>query len=269
MVDGQPREPVSFLVFSASLREGSLNTRLAELAVGAIESNGGTVDFGSMAEFDCPSYNADVQRERGFPAAAEELRRRLEAIRRVRDLLSRVQRLDAGRAQERRRLGLALPPQPFHERTGCCCRRRLRWSAATAALWALRVPFEHLGARIYPDMFSLARAHRPSMADERIADEELRRALREEDRRLHGARRGGQALPVHQEARGSYAQESLPSRRGRSLASEFKAEFLTRDRSERCQTGLLFRPFRRSTRRRRTSDSVASCGAPVPEPRAS
>jgi hypothetical protein len=26
-------------------------------------------------------------------------------------------------------------------------------------LWALRVPLEHLGARIYPNMFSLAQAH--------------------------------------------------------------------------------------------------------------
>ena len=26
-------------------------------------------------------------------------------------------------------------------------------------LWALRVPFEHLGTRVYPDMFSLAQAH--------------------------------------------------------------------------------------------------------------
>lgn len=26
-------------------------------------------------------------------------------------------------------------------------------------LWALRVPFEHLGARMFPDMFSLATAH--------------------------------------------------------------------------------------------------------------
>jgi chromate reductase len=32
-----------------------------------------------MAEFDCLSYNADVQRDQGFPPGAEELRRRLEA----------------------------------------------------------------------------------------------------------------------------------------------------------------------------------------------
>ena len=26
-------------------------------------------------------------------------------------------------------------------------------------LWSLRIPLEHLGARVYPDMFSLATAH--------------------------------------------------------------------------------------------------------------
>jgi hypothetical protein len=40
-----------------------------------------------MAEFDCPSYDADVQRERGFPTGADELRRRLETFGCVRDLL--------------------------------------------------------------------------------------------------------------------------------------------------------------------------------------
>jgi NADPH-dependent FMN reductase len=78
-VGAQERAPVSFLVFSESVREGLLNTRLVELAADAIETNGGTVDFGSMVEFDCRSYKADVQRDRGFPAGAEELRGRLEA----------------------------------------------------------------------------------------------------------------------------------------------------------------------------------------------
>ena len=27
-------------------------------------------------------------------------------------------------------------------------------------LWSLRIPFEHLGARVFPDMFSLAQAHK-------------------------------------------------------------------------------------------------------------
>ena len=37
-------------------------------------------------------------------------------------------------------------------------------------LWALRVPLEHLGARVYPDMFSLAQAHQAFGADGRIAN---------------------------------------------------------------------------------------------------
>ena len=40
-------------------------------------------------------------------------------------------------------------------------------------LWALRVPLEHLGARVYPDMFSLAQAHQAFGADGRIADKQL------------------------------------------------------------------------------------------------
>lgn len=78
MNNSPSREPVGFLVFSASLREGSLNTRLAALAAEVIEANGGHADFVSMAEFDCPSYNADVEVAEGMPVGAHELRRRLE-----------------------------------------------------------------------------------------------------------------------------------------------------------------------------------------------
>jgi chromate reductase len=41
-----------FLVFSASLRSGSLNTKLAALAARTITANGGQVDLATMAEFD-------------------------------------------------------------------------------------------------------------------------------------------------------------------------------------------------------------------------
>ena len=43
---------VRYLVFSGSLRAGSLNTRLANLAAETIEERGGEVDFASMADFD-------------------------------------------------------------------------------------------------------------------------------------------------------------------------------------------------------------------------
>jgi chromate reductase, NAD(P)H dehydrogenase (quinone) len=174
MIEDGSREPVRFLVFSASLRSGSLNTRLARLAAEAIEANGGTVDLGSMAEFDCPSYNADVQVENGFPAAAEELRRRLEqndafviaspeynasmpgVLKNAFDWVSRMQ------------------PQPFHERHCLLMSASPSMIGGNRGLWSLRVPFEHCGARVYPDMFSLAQAHRAFDGDGLIASADLR-----------------------------------------------------------------------------------------------
>ena len=40
-------------------------------------------------------------------------------------------------------------------------------------LWSLRIPLEHLGSRVYPDMFSLAMAHK-ALADGEIADTTLK-----------------------------------------------------------------------------------------------
>jgi len=41
-------------------------------------------------------------------------------------------------------------------------------------LWSLRVPLEHLGARVYPDMFSLAQAQQAFDGQGNIASEQLR-----------------------------------------------------------------------------------------------
>ena len=56
------QDPLSFLVFSASLRRDSLNTRLVRLAALVIEKKGGKIDFANMSEFDCPSFNQDLCR---------------------------------------------------------------------------------------------------------------------------------------------------------------------------------------------------------------
>ena len=45
---------------------------------------------------------------------------------------------------------------------------------AGMVLWATRVPLEHLGTRVYPDMFSLAQAHTAFDAHGQIADRKLR-----------------------------------------------------------------------------------------------
>jgi hypothetical protein len=44
-------------------------------------------------------------------------------------------------------------------------------------LWALRVPLEHLGVRVYPDMFSLAKAHSGFAEDHHLANDMLQKRL--------------------------------------------------------------------------------------------
>ena len=171
--DSPSREPIRFLVFSASLRASSINTRLAHLAAACIEAKGGTVDFKSMRDFDCPSYDADVQDSEGFPEGSDRLRECIQTndgfvvcspeynasmpgvLKNALDWVSRFK------------------PQPFNEKHGLLMSASPSMSGGNRGLWALRIPFEHLGARIYPDMFSLAQAHDAFDGEGRIANEPL------------------------------------------------------------------------------------------------
>jgi chromate reductase, NAD(P)H dehydrogenase (quinone) len=169
----QEREPVRFLVFSASLRAGSLNSRLAGLAATTIEANGGTVDSTSMTDFATPSYDADVQDADGFPPGADRFR---ECIQTNDAFVISSPEYNAslpGLLKNTIDWVSRFSPQPFNEKHGLLLSASPSMVGGNRGLWALRVPFEHLGARIYPDMFSLAQAHRAFDGDGRIADRQL------------------------------------------------------------------------------------------------
>jgi NAD(P)H-dependent FMN reductase len=114
----EPREPVRFLVLSASLRTGSF----------VIAS---------------PEYNASM------PGMLKN------AI----DWVSRYH------------------PQPFNERHGLLLSASPSMVGGNRGLWAPRQPLEHLGARIFPDMFSLAQAHKAFNPEGGITDPQLGKRL--------------------------------------------------------------------------------------------
>lgn len=167
------REPVRFLVFSASLRAGSFNSQLARLAAVTIEANDGEVDLASMPDFDSPSYDADVQDAQGFPPGAQELRRRLEASDAFVVSSPEYNASMPGLLKNAIDWVSRYSPQPFNERPGLLMSASPSMVGGNRGLWALRVPFEHLGARLYPDMFSLAQAHNAFNDEGRIANAQL------------------------------------------------------------------------------------------------
>ena len=172
-MDTKTEPTLKVLVFGASLRMDSLNRKLAALAARVAEQSGAIVDHASMRDFEVPSYDGDLEKEHGIPKGAEELRRRLSEsdafivaspeyngsmpglFKNVIDWTSRYR------------------PQPFDGKHGLLLSASPSMAGGNRGLWALRMPFEHLGARIYPDMFSLAQAHK-ALVDGDIGDPALR-----------------------------------------------------------------------------------------------
>lgn len=154
------RQPLRFLVFSASLRADSLNTRLAHLAAKTVEANGSSADVASMRDFDGPSFDADVEASEGLPPGADRLRERLEGSDAFIIASPEYNASMPGVLKNAIDWVSRFTPQPFNERYGLLMSASPSMIGGNRGLWALRVPFEHLGARVYPDMFSLAQAHK-------------------------------------------------------------------------------------------------------------
>lgn len=171
----QARCNVRVLVFHASLRKESENAKLASLAADSARRGGREVDRATIAEFDCPSYDQDVEREQGIPPGAKELCRRLKAadafiiaspeynaslpgvLKNIIDWTSRFR------------------PQPFNGKQAFLMSASPTMAGGNRGLWSLRVPLEHLGARVYPDMFSLAQSNEAFGATGRLVNEVLQK----------------------------------------------------------------------------------------------
>jgi chromate reductase len=166
MSDSRPNPGVSVLVLSGSSRRDSLNGRLAAQAARVAERSGARVDLVDAHAFDVPGYDGDVEAEGGIPAGAQEFQRRLLANDAfilaspeynasmsgvVKNLLDWVSRFR---------------PQPFNGRHALLMSASPSLAGGNRGLWALRVPLEHLGTRVFPDMFSLSMAHKALVGDD-------------------------------------------------------------------------------------------------------
>ncbi|KEF08314.1 MULTISPECIES: NADPH-dependent FMN reductase [Streptomyces] len=160
---------IRVLVFGAALRTGSTNARLASLAAGLVADSGAEVDLARMRDFAMPLYDGDVEDAEGLPPGALALSERIGQchafvisspeynasvpgpLKNAIDWVSRVR------------------PQPFKTKHALLLSSSPSMIGGNRGLWALRVPLEHLGTRVYPDMFSLPRAHEGFTDDGRLA----------------------------------------------------------------------------------------------------
>ena len=169
------RQPVSILVFGAALRGDSLNERLATLAARAAEEIGATVHRATMREFDCPSYDGDDEQSSGIPAGAQALAKRLSENDAFIIASPEYNASMPGCLKNAIDWASRMKPQPFNGKQACLLSASPSMVGGNRGLWSLRIPLEHLGARVYPDMFSLAQAHQAFNESGRIANDLLQK----------------------------------------------------------------------------------------------
>lgn len=161
------------LVLAASLRADSFNRKLAGLAVRIVEQSGATVDLASLHDFEVPSYDGDLETATGIPPGAAAFSERLQGNDAFIVASPEYNASMPGTLKNLIDWTSRFRPQPFDGRHGLLLSASPSLAGGNRGLWALRIPLEHLGARIFPDMFSLAMAHK-ALVDDDIADQALR-----------------------------------------------------------------------------------------------
>ena len=164
---------IHVLVIAGSLRKGSLNHKLADLACTVIGEKGATADHQDLENFVCPAYDGDDEAAEGIPEGALALD---AALRKADAIVVSSPEYNASMPGVLKNIidwGSRIRPQPFKGKQCLLMSASPSMAGGNRGLWALRVPLEHLGTRVYPDMFSLAQAHEAFDKDGRIATAQL------------------------------------------------------------------------------------------------
>ncbi|MFJ7587728.1 NADPH-dependent FMN reductase [Streptomyces sp. NPDC097617] len=147
------------LVLSGSSRSGSVNVRLGSLVAGMVTRAGATAQAVTLGDFPMPPYDGDAEADEGLPGGALALRERIEAAQALIIASPEYNASVPGVLKNAIDWVSRYRPQPFKDKQTLLVSASPSMVGGNRGLWALRVPLEHLGARVYPDMFSLAGAH--------------------------------------------------------------------------------------------------------------
>jgi len=154
-----PDRDLRVLVLGASLSSRSLNNRLAAFVARLVTEKGGTSELANVGDFDCPFYDHDIEVEAGLPVGAHRFCEHLKAADALIVASPEYNASMPGAIKNLIDWVSRFRPQPFNGKQALLMSASPSMAGGNRGLWALRVPFEHLGTRVYPDMFSLAQAH--------------------------------------------------------------------------------------------------------------
>lgn len=156
--------------FAASLRQASLNRRLLSVAAEVARAAGASVELAEFHEFGLPLFDADLEARDGVPEGGQEFKRRLEQADGLMIASPEYNHSIPGTLKNLIDWVSRFRPAPFRGKSALLLSTSRGLVGGNRGLMALRVPLEHLGVHVYPEMFSLAQGDKTLDAAGHLSD---------------------------------------------------------------------------------------------------
>jgi NAD(P)H-dependent FMN reductase len=170
------------LAFAASLRQGSLNRKLIELAATLTRAEGVEVDLAHFSEFEMPLYNGDLEPKVGWPPGVAEMTKRMDAADALIIASPEYNYSIAGVLKNAIDWVSRIRPMPWRGKSVYLMSASPSPMGGIRGLWQTRIPLEGCGSLVFPDMFALPYAHLAFDEQGKLKDkanfERLQRELR-------------------------------------------------------------------------------------------
>jgi NAD(P)H-dependent FMN reductase len=159
------------LAFAASLREGSLNAKLLNVAVAIARQAGAHVQVARFRDYEMTLYDGDEEAEVGLPPGARLLAEQLSRSEAVMIAAPEYNYSMAGTLKNAIDWVSRARPMPWRGKSIYLMSASPSAVGGIRGLWQTRVPLEGCGAIVFPDMFALPHAHNAFTDDERLRDQ--------------------------------------------------------------------------------------------------
>jgi chromate reductase len=168
------------LAFAASVRRGSYNRKLIELAASIAREEQAEVDLADFREFSMPIYDADLEAEQGLPAGALELKQRVEWADALLIAAPEYNFSIAGPLKNAIDWVSRARPMPWRGKSIYLMSASPSAMGGIRGLWQTRIPLEGCGSLVFPDMFALPHANAAFIGSGELADARTAERLRKE-----------------------------------------------------------------------------------------
>lgn len=164
---------VNILLFAGSLRKASLNRKFVEYANQVCRTRGATCEIVDLKVLDLPIYDGDIEAA-GIPTSVQLLRDKIAAADAI--IVSSPEYNSAISAVLKNTIDWVsrLKPVAFAKKPILLLAASPGVLGGIQALRHSRVPFDALGAYVYPSHYALAKAHEAFMDNGDLKDPDVK-----------------------------------------------------------------------------------------------